>query len=85
MQAAPSGDRILIFCPLPLENRLIVIAYDPETGTETDRCTFDIESVCSCTVLDDTHFISGCKIYDLETGSSEYLEDLAEWARKELE
>ena len=78
VQAAPSGDRVMIFYPMLWENQLIVITYDTETGDEINRCSFETESDYPCTVLNDTHFISGCKIYDLESENYEYLEGLSE-------
>ena len=76
VQSVPSGDKVLIFCPTLGSKQLTVIAYDAETGEETDRRVFETEDYYLPVVLDDTHFISGCQIYDLETGTARYLEGL---------
>lgn len=78
VQAVPSGERILIFCPLVEQNTLMVVSYDAETGAEMGRCSFDVDLDYPPVVMDDTHFIAGCKIYDLDTGNWEYLEGLSE-------
>jgi len=78
IQAVPSGEKVLIFCTSTDSRTLTVVSYDTETDAETDRCSFDIEVSSPPVILDDTHFIAGCKIYDLDAGSWEYLEGLSE-------
>ena len=74
VQAVPSGDKVLFFCPTLDSKQLTVITYDAETGEETDRRSFETEDYYLPVILDDTHFIFGCRIYDLETGTDRYLE-----------
>ncbi|MBR7016518.1 MAG: TIR domain-containing protein [Lachnospiraceae bacterium] len=72
--SSPSGDRIFVFC---FTDSLTVAVYDASTFTEIARQEYADTDTKQLSVIDDTHFLCGKKLYDLD-GTSEYIEKITD-------
>ncbi len=71
---SPSGDRIFVFC---FTDSLTVAVYDASTFSEITRQVYTDTDSKQLSVIDDTHFLCGKKLYGLD-GTSEYIEKITD-------